>query len=756
MQRLARRERRVKQRGNAHRTKTGRLTHFGHFLSFCTVFLAASLLPRSVDARTLADEGHAPIEEGVRTAVAVRVQRPPRLDGTLNDPLWQRAKPVNDFRQREPYEGQPSTERTTVRILYTRNEVYFGIRCNDSDPKGIVATQLVRDASQDLDDYFQILIDPTNDHRDAYLFQINPLGTQLDGLIVNEGDIDTGWNGIWTSDARMTSHGWTATVGIPFSTLNFMKSKDVVWGLNFERFIRRKNEEDLWSAWRRAWGIHKVSQAGELTGITDIGSGRLFIVKPYALAGADSATGAGTKALHTAGVDIKYGLRSNLILDLTGNTDFAEAEADQLQFNLTPYKLYFPETRQFFLENAGIFSFPMGSQDQLFFSRQIGIDAVSGQVVPVNGGAKLTGIQGKYQIGAMDVDTRSSGPNPYANYAVARVTRSLFGASYVGVMAADKRSGNPNDRFNQAGGVDTRLVFLKNLTVQAWAAQTRSPGVRSGNTDVGGTVSYKNDWMQFEAERVKIGPNFNPEVGFVNRTDANESFLNLNLAPRPKIRGLRELNFEGFIDHIPDTEGVLQTQEWQATFRAIWNNGAYTDDDIADVFTQRITTPFNIYKNIVIPPGMYHFVRHQITFGSRLDRPFTYQLYERFGSYYGGRLNEFRVKGQYRPNEHFSFALVQLWNSFRLPEGNFSVDLASLQASYSFSRFLTFTSLVQMDTANTQAVNANLILQYRYRPDSDVFVIYNAGTQFASLAAANPQQFRESRFEVKFTYSYFH
>src|SRR6516165_8814400 len=225
-------------------------------------------------------------EEQLRTAQASRVDRSPRLDGTLDDALWQLATPIDNFLQREPFEGQTPTEQTEVRILYSRHEVYFGVRCSDSDPKGIVATELRRDVSQELDDYFEIVIDSAHDRRNAYVFQINPLGTQRDALITEEqqgdtnDDGDSGWDGVWTSEARITDIGWTATVAIPFSTLNFMKSNDVIWGINFKRFIRRKNEEDLWSGWQRVNGISRISQAGELHGISDIGSGRLFVIKP--------------------------------------------------------------------------------------------------------------------------------------------------------------------------------------------------------------------------------------------------------------------------------------------------------------------------------------------------------------------------------------------------------------------------------------------------------------------------------------------
>lgn len=694
------------------------------------------------------------------------------MDGTLADPLWAKATPIANFLQREPYEGQAPTEKTEVRILYTKREVYFGITCFDSNPKGIIATELRRDVSQELDDNFEIVIDSAHDRRNAYVFQINPLGTQRDALITEEqatdsglGDGDPGWDGIWTSEARASAGGWTATIAIPFATLNFMQSRDVIWGINFKRFIRRKNEEDLWSAWRRVYGAARISQAGELQGISDIGSGRLFIVKPYALTGfshfppdaAGSGLTPGTSALHAGGVDVKLGLRSNLVANLTVNTDFADADVDTEQFNLTPYKLFYPEKRQFFLENAGVFNFPLGGGgDLFFFSRQIGIDPVSGEEVPVNAGAKVTGSLRNFALGVMDVETRSSGSNPYANYGVMRVKRSLWGGSYLGVMGIDKRSGNPNDSFNQASGVDTRLVFFRNLLVNGHASQSRTPGANSGQTDLGASVDYQTNWLEAIAEHRKIGPNFNPEVGFIERSDCICDYLDLTLKPRPKLRGVRELNFESFLFHAPDTRHVLQTQEWQGTFRIEFNNGAYSDDDIVNVHTQRLTTPFNVYKNVFIPVGQYHWTRHQLTYGSPQDRRLMVSFYERFGTYYDGRLNEARFRSTYRSSERLSFNFAEQWNRFRLPVdgGNFSVLFGSLQANYSFSRFLTLSSLIQMNTANTQAASANVRLRWNYRPDSDLYVIYTAGQSFASLVASNPPEFYQNKLVVKFTYSW--
>ncbi len=224
-----------------------------------------------------------------RSIVAAHVDKPPQLDGTLKDAAWQDASFINSFHQREPFERQPATEKTEVRVLYDSGFVYLGIRCFDSEPKKIVATELRRDADFSVDDNFTVLISPNDDKRNGYTFTTNPLGTQFDALISDEGRVnDPNWDGIWKSSARITPDGWTATIAIPFSTLNFKTSNNVTVGINFRRFIRRKNEEDLWQSYLHIYGIERISEAGELTDLKDIGSGRLLIIKPYVVGGVRS------------------------------------------------------------------------------------------------------------------------------------------------------------------------------------------------------------------------------------------------------------------------------------------------------------------------------------------------------------------------------------------------------------------------------------------------------------------------------------
>lgn len=292
------------------------------FLIFCNV-LSAQVQPQTE----------------ARVANAARAEHPPKIDGSLEDPVWANAPVISDFRQHEPLETQPATEKTEVRILYDSRHVYFGIHCYDSNPKAIVATQLRQDLSQDLDDNFEVVIDPTLSHRNAYVFEVNPLGTQRDGEIVEErappqtdSIVDSSWDGLWMSAARITTDGWTATIQIPFSTLNFRGGSDVTWGLNFRRFIRRKNEEDFWSGFHRIFGIWRVSQAGTLQGLKGIESGRLLVIKPYGLLGGQSLGGQSWSALHTGGVDVKYGISSNLIALGTVNTDFSEPDFSQRHY----------------------------------------------------------------------------------------------------------------------------------------------------------------------------------------------------------------------------------------------------------------------------------------------------------------------------------------------------------------------------------------------------------------------------------------
>ncbi|HET6181756.1 MAG TPA: DUF5916 domain-containing protein [Candidatus Sulfotelmatobacter sp.] len=696
-----------------------------------------------------------------RAATAIRAAQAPRLDGTLDDPIWQTAPVVADFRQREPLETAPATEKTEVRILYDARHVYFGIHCYDQSPSAIVATQLRRDLTMDLDDNFAILIDPALGHRNGYIFQVNPLGTQRDGEVIEEqapgvadSIVDPSWDGLWISAAKMTPDGWTATIGIPFSTLNFRGGKEVTWGLNFRRFIRRKNEEDTWSGYRRIFGFWRVSQAGQLQGLKEIGSGRLLVIKPYGLVGGQAFSGQPWGALHRVGGDIKYGLASNLIAVGTINTDFSDADVDQQQFNLTPNPIFVPEKRRFFLEDSDVFDFLLWNQDLLFFTRQIGIDPVSGQEVPIDAGGKIAGSALGFDLGVMDVRTRADGVNPYGNYAVVRVKRPLTPGSFIGFIATDKESGNPLDPYNRSGGVDAKFVLFRNLNLRGYYAKTWSSGLNGDNTALGGRLTYANNWFNIYAGHGVTEKNFNPEMGFATRIDDQPTIFQFNFTPRPHVWGIRELDLGAFVGHDPNTAGKLIYKETSANIRVQFNSSAEIDSAPYDEVYQFLNQPLNLYKNISIPVGGYRFTSHNIAYTSSGSRRVTFTGLEQWGSYYTGHLNTAVATAQYRPNAHMALAVNNTLNSFRLPQGNFDIDLAGVELSYAFNRFVNLTTFVQSDTAQTQAVSANIRLRYTFRPDSDLYVIYNVGNRFQSLAAGNPMELREEKIAVKVTYSW--
>jgi hypothetical protein len=695
------------------------------------------------------------------TVRAVRSNHAPKMDGTLDDPAWADAIPIENLRQKEPIETQPATEKTQIRILYDSRHIYFGVHCYDSNPAGVVATQLRRDLAQNLDDNFAILIDPTLSRRNGYIFQINPLGTQLDGEVIEEqaptevgAIVDSSWDGLWVSAARITSDGWTATVQIPFSTLNFHGGSIVNWGINFRRFIRRKNEEDHWAGYRRVFGFWRVSQAGLLQGLTDIENSRLLVIKPYALVGAQSFQSQPWEGLHRVGADIKYGLTSNLIAVGTVNTDFSDADVDQQQFNLTPYPVFVPEKRRFFLEDSDVFNFLLWNQDLLFFTRQIGVDPVSGQEVPIDAGGKVAGHVAGLDVGIMDVRTRAQGPNPNANYSVARVKKPLMAGSYVGFIATDKESGNPLDSYNRSFGADAHFVFFRNLNLRGYYAKTWSPMLQGNNAAYGGRLTYANNWFNVYAGHGVTERNFNAEAGFVTRADDQPTILSIQFTPRPHIRGVREIDFGPSLFDDPDTAGRPQFREFIPQASVIFNNGAEIDAFALDTTQQTLNAPLHLYQDISLPVGRYRFARNGLRFVSPSNHRVTYTGLFNWGDYYTGELKTASLTAEYRPNAHLNLAINDTLNSFRLPQGNFNVDLAGFQISYAFTRFLNASTFIQADTAQTKAVSANFRIRWTFRPDSDLYVIYNTGTRFQALAAGNPMEIRQQKLAVKIAYSW--
>ncbi|HVB38270.1 MAG TPA: DUF5916 domain-containing protein, partial [Vicinamibacterales bacterium] len=477
------------------------------------------------------------------TATALRVTTPIVLDGRLDEAAWARAKPIGPLRQVDPNENTSAALATVVRIVYDSDTLYFGIHCVEP-PSNIVATQLQRDAQLWVDDRIVIALDPFFDHRNGFFFQVNPIGARADGQIVdNSRFLNQDWDGIWNAATRITKDGWDAEIAIPFKTLRFEPSART-WGLDVERDIKALNETDRWAVPLHNSWIGNMAQAGYLTGLAGIRQGLGLDVRPYASGGLDGKTGQ-----HDFGLDIFKNVTPNLNASITFNTDFAQTEADNRQVNLTPFKLFFPEKRAFFLEGSGVFNVSGlggggggggGSPDLIpFFSRQIGIyqGADTNEQVPILVGTKLTGRQGAYNIGVLDVQTRATPDGAVAgqNMLVTRVSRNLFEQSSVGVILTH---GNPSGGGNTLIGGDAKFATShafgdQNLTLDVFALRTQDQTLGSDNA-FGFRLNYPNDLWNANLNWKQIGGNFQPALGFVNRTGIRKANWGVGFQPRPQ------------------------------------------------------------------------------------------------------------------------------------------------------------------------------------------------------------------------------
>ena len=377
-------------------------------------------------------------------------------------------EPATDYVQQLPDEGQPATERTEVRIGYTQDTLYVAVICFDSEPESIVSTQARRDGLLEETDSFEMLLDTYNDDQNGFIFATTPSGIEYDAQIVHGGQsrgtggpvraggsggsgfggaqrggassFNLNWDGVWKVRAQVTTRGWEAEFAIPFRTLRYDSGSDQVWGINFRRNVRRKNEQTFWAPVSRGFQLHRVSLAGELHGL-DVRFRRNLQIIPFLIGGLQQDFSQGparNQAVRDIGVDLKYTLTSSLTLDVTANTDFSQVEVDEERINLTRFDLFFPEKRSFFLENAGYFNVGTPREVELFFSRRIGIDP-SGVQIPILGGVRVSGKHRRYNIGFLNMQTEAEvGVAPANNFTVARLAREFGTRSSIGVLAINK------------------------------------------------------------------------------------------------------------------------------------------------------------------------------------------------------------------------------------------------------------------------------------------------------------------------------
>ena len=662
------------------------------------------------------------------------------LDGKLDEPFWAAADSIDDFRQREPLEGAPATERTVVKVARDANALYIVVRCYDSDTRGVRASQLRRDADLSSDDNVRLLIDSFDDRRSAFVFATNPNGALWDAQFSGVDDLNENWNGIWQVAVSRDNTGWTAEFRIPLLALRFRAETNTEFGFNVRRFIRRKNEENLWRSFGRAQGFYRLNNEGAITNLGDLRRPRDLELYPYALGRAvqteHDSVGRETSGGYLngkAGVDAKLGITPTLTADVTINTDFAQVEADQQVINLTRFPFFFPEKREFFLESSGQFDLGTPGRVQLFYSRRIGLDR-SGAPVPIVAGGRVYGRLGPWKLGLFDAQT---GGADNANNAVVRIQHDLFDRAYVGAIGT-MRAGPNGQGVERAGGLDIDLPLVvrgKNVEPKVWIAGSQRPGVPG--TPVAWRIStdYPNDLFDNFVSLYRIDSGFAPPLGFVRKTGIWETTGHVDFMPRPGILGIRQLDLTFPIpswDVIANENGSLfRSADWQnAWFEWRVFGGERHNGDHFEVNFQRLmdapSDTFEIFRGVVIPPARYWWSRYELQYFLNAGRPLSFGAFANWGQFYGGHGTDLELSAAWRGGGHVIVSADLTRTTAHLPAGSFTAVLLANRLEYDFDPRASLLAFVQYDNEN-ERVDFNVRFHWIPVIGDDVFVVWNSG-----------------------------
>ncbi len=697
-----------------------------------------------------------PTVEAVRIADDDRID----LDGHLNEDIWQAASSATGFRQQDPAEGAAPTETTEIRILYDSRSLYIGALLHDSDPNGVIGHQRRRDAGLGTDDRFMWVLDTFLDGRTGYFFEINPAGLMGDGIL--GAHVNKSWDGIWEARVQRHERGWSAEIRIPFSTLNFDPTLDR-WGINFQRTIRRKNEEILWSGWRRNQGLFRTVHAGHLTGLSGLSQGLGLEVKPYTVGNWTRPPGTDVNAYATGdlGFDVSYNLTPSLRAALTVNTDFAEVEVDQRRVNLTRFPLRFEERRDFFLEGSGVYAFAVSSGPTPYFSRRIGL--VNGEPVPITAGARLGGQAGRYELGFQQIRT-GSGPGSLGpeDFTVARVKRSLFAQSSIGLIytrrATGARAGDTSfvdlpDRHTFGWDLDlftSRFLGRYNAQFEAFAVLVTDP-TGDGGTSIGDRstrgirLNFPNDEIRFHTSLREFGTAYDPAVGFIPRVGFRRVQPSVAWAPRPDLDWLRQVTFEFFFEYLTDLEGRLLTRNERLTLlEAAFESGDNIEVEVGRNF-ERLDAPFRIRPDIEIPLGAYTNVEWQVSARTTGRRRLSGNASFTRGGFWTGDRTVLEGGLTARPTPGWAFTASYERNDVDLPEGTFVTNLARLAGSWDVSPRASITSNLQYDDVS-RVLGLFARARWILRPGNDLFLVYTHN--WRETPTALPGRPDERRFET--------
>ena len=679
-------------------------------------------------------------------ATAARAAEAPTLDGdVLGDAAWANATPVTSFLQEQPDEGQPVSERTEVRVIFTNDTLYIGAVMYDRDPSAIVISDARRDAPLDDTDSFQMILDTYRDRQNGFVFGTNPAGIEYDGQVTNEGQgggglgfgqmqsggsgsgFNVNWDGAWTVRAKIGEYGWSAEFAIPFRTLRYPAGADQTWGINFQRNIRRRNERAYWAPIPRQFNLYRLSLAGSVSGIQTPAL-RNFRITPYALG---NAFASGVRPVdadmdYDFGGDLKYSITPSLTLDATVNTDFAQVEVDDQQVNLDRFTLFFPEKRPFFLENAGFFSVGNPGEVDLFFSRRIGIGD-TGEAIPIMGGGRVSGKVGRYNVGFLNMQTSDNHDTvDSTNFTVARVSRDLPNRSSIGAIATN-RSGT-GDLATGADdgrtiGVDGKVGFGLTTTVSSFFAKTDTDGVDEG--DYAYNIRSQTNRKQWDLNVgfQEVGEGFDPAIGFYSRRGYRKPDAMLMTRFRPSdfinIQELRpHATFRGFwgLDGFQETGFIHLDNHWQFRDSTEIHTGM-------NITREGVRTPFEVFPGVTVPSGTYDHREAQLVAMTNQGAPFSVSMRVTAGGFFGGDRLALNPTVRMRAGDALTAQVDYQRNDIDLPWGSFVTNLVRTRVSYSFSPRVFTQALIQYnDRADLWSMNFRF--GWLQAANTGLFVVY--------------------------------
>lgn len=695
------------------------------------------------------------------TPLRIPENETPLIDGHLDEAIWAGAPIASNFIQRDPREGEPATEQTEVRIIYSDSAIFFGVRCFDSAPEKIIARELRRDDILENDDVFRILLDTYHDHRNGYIFSTNHLGTRMDAIVTDENfNMNIQWDEKWSSVGRVDAKGWTVEISIPFKSLRSQNSDVQTWGLNFERIIRRKNEQTYWAGYPRDYNFWTVSQAGHLEQLDRIGAGLRLRVKPYVIGGVSQLPNdhSGSTYLENnsqVGIeDIKIAITPSITADITVNPDFAQAEVDQSMVNMTRFSLFFPEKREFFLEGAGVFDFGSARTGRssrppeviAFYSRRIGLK--DSNQIPILGGAKLTGDIDGFQFGAINMQTRSQEGLAGSNFGVLRIKRRLLKRSYVGGIVTNA-SMTEEGVSNRVAGIDGNFVLFDKLTLFGFFAESEAGDKKNSNQAYQGQVRWRSDTLEADIHRLSIGENFSPETGYIRRDDTTKHFVRFGWRPRPGNKSwIRQYHLTTTHTWFTSHRDFMETRKNEFFGGMTLERGDFIGMGVRREY-QFLEKPFDVHPDVSIPMGSYEFTQARMFVrGARKGRV-TGQFRGAAGQFYNGNLLTADVGPIIRLNPHFSVNANISLNKVTLPMGSFTAQAINTRVNYNFSNRLLTDTTVQYDNVRDEFA-VNFRLNFIYRPGDDFFLVYNEGRDYTDPHS----NFTNRTLLAKFTHSF--